>query len=70
MLKSKATLNGSEIPCPVTYVVLAEDLVLPVASQRRMAGRIPNAELLELESCHQVSLDKPRELADILLSYA
>ena len=70
VLKSGTTLNGSEIPCPVTYVVLTRDRVMPAATQRRMAGRIPNVDLVELESCHQVTLDKPRELADLLLSYS
>lgn len=55
---------------PVSYVVLTDDRVLPPALQRTMGLRIPNVEFLDLDSCHQAPLYKPRELADILLSFA
>ncbi len=55
---------------PVSYVVLADDRILPPALQRTMGLRIPNVEFLELDSCHQAQLYKPRELADILLGFA
>lgn len=69
VLKSK-TEELAEIASPVTYVVLTEDRILPVPTQRRMAARIPNAEVIELRSCHQVCLYQPKELADMLLGYA
>jgi pimeloyl-ACP methyl ester carboxylesterase len=70
VLKSRVSLDGLDIPCPVSYVLLTEDRILPAEIQRHMAERIPNVELIELESCHEVSLYRPRELADILLSFA
>jgi pimeloyl-ACP methyl ester carboxylesterase len=70
VLKSPFPRDGSEPPCPVTYVALTQDRILPPEIQRRMAEPIPNAELIELESCHQVNLHRPRELADILLRFA
>lgn len=70
VLKSRVSRDGLEVPCPVSYVVLTEDRILPPEIQRRMAGRIPNVEVVELESCHEVGLHRPRELADILLSLA
>ncbi len=60
----------SEISCPVTYVVLTGSRVVSPASQRRIAGRIPNAEVLEMPACHQVTHHRPRELADLLMTYA
>jgi pimeloyl-ACP methyl ester carboxylesterase len=69
VLKTKTQALG-ELTIPITYAVLTEDRVLPVETQRRMAARIPGAEVIELESCHQVSLCQPRELAEILLGFA
>jgi pimeloyl-ACP methyl ester carboxylesterase len=62
-------LELPEITSPITYAVLTRDRVLPVATQRRMAAGLPNAEVIELESCHQVSLYQPRELAEVLRGY-
>ena len=70
VLSSKVSLGSLEVPYPVSYVVLSEDKLLPPDVQRQMAARIPNAEVLELESCHQAMLYKPRELADMLLGLA
>lgn len=69
VLKSKTQELG-ELTSPITYAVLNEDRVLPVETQRRMAARIPYAEVIELESCHQVSLCQPKELSEILLGFA
>jgi len=69
-LTARVSVPGLKAPCPVTYVVLTQDRVLPPHIQRCMAGRIPDAEVLPLDSCHQVTLAKPRELADLLLRYA
>ena len=70
VLSSKLSLGSLEIPCPVSYVVLTDDRLLPADVQRQMAARIANVEIVELESCHQAMLSKPRELADMLLDYA
>ena len=70
VLKAKVSLVEFKIPCPVSYVELTQDRVLPPSIQQRMARRIPNVEVIPLESCHQAALAKPRELADILLRYA
>lgn len=70
VLTTRVSTSGSKTPWPVTYVVLTQDRVLPPQIQHRMAGRIPGVEVLQLDSCHQVTLAKPRELADLLLRYA
>jgi pimeloyl-ACP methyl ester carboxylesterase len=70
VLTARLSLDDSPLPCPVTYVVLTEDRILPTEAQERMAQRIANAELVSMDSCHQVMLHKPKELADILLGYA
>lgn len=63
-------LGAIKPPCPVTYVVLTGDAAVPPLLQRKMAQRIPGAEILELDSCHEPMLHRPRELAQLLLRYA
>ena len=69
-LTDKVSLEEGEPPCPITYVVLTQDRLLPTEAQERMAQRIPGVDVVPVDSCHQVMLYKPRELADILLNYA
>jgi len=69
-LKTKVQMEELETPSPVTYVVLTQDKILPPPIQRRMAERIPDVELVELEACHQAPLYRAREMADLLLGYA
>ena len=70
VLTARLSLDDGPPPCPVTYVVLTQDKMLPQETQERMAQRIAGAELISVDSCHQVMLYKPKELADILLKYA
>ena len=69
-LKTRVQQEDLESPSPVTYVVLTQDRILPPPIQRRMAERIPDVELVELEACHQAPLYRAREMADLLLSYS
>ena len=68
MLTEPPTLNLESIPCPVTYVVLTEDRLISSSRQQAMASRIPGAEVVQLDSGHQVTVQKPRELAETLLA--
>ena len=70
VLTSRISLEDGPPPCPVTYVVLNQNKLLPAESQKRMASRIPDAEVVSLDSCHEAMLYKPQELAEILLKYA
>ena len=70
VLNARVSLDDGPPPCPVTYVVLTQDKLLPPDVQERMAQRIPGTEVVSVDSCHQVMLDKPKDLADILLKYA
>ena len=70
VLKSRVLLDEPQPPCPVTYVMLTRDKLLSPEAQQRMAQRFPEVEVVTLDSCHQVMLSKPRELADILLRYS
>ena len=61
-----------EIPsltCPVSYVVLSRSRVVPPVNQRRMADRLVPSDVLEMDTCHQVVHHRPRELADLLMSF-
>ena len=70
VLTSRISLDDGPPPCPVTYVVLTQDKLLPAKSQEKMANRIPDVEVVSLDSCHEAMLYKPKELADILIKYA
>ena len=70
VLTSRLPLDDGPPPCPVTYVVLSRDKLVPPAAQERVARRIPDAEIVSMDSCHQVTLCQPKGLADILLGYA
>ncbi len=70
VLKTRLPLGTDPLPCPVTYVLLTGDRVLPPELQKRMAQRVPGAEIVLVDSCHQVMLYRPKELADVLLRYA
>ena len=70
VLKTKVPLEDSALPCPVTYVELTRDRLLPPNAQQRMAQRLPGVEIVTLDSCHQVMLQNPKEMADMLLTFA
>ena len=70
VLKTRLSLDEPQPSCPVTYVVLTQDRILPAEVQQRMAQRFTGIDVVELDSCHQVMLSKPKELANILLGYA
>ena len=55
---------------PITYVILAADRLLPPRVQRSMQATIPGVASVEVASCHQVMLQRPKELSDILLQCA
>ena len=70
VLKSRLPIDDFALPCPVTCIVLTQDkLILPEA-QRRIAERFEGAETVEIDSCHQVMAQRPKELAEVLLRYA
>ena len=70
VLKSRLPMEDLALPCPVTYIVLTEDKLIPPDSQRRISQRFEGVETVEIESCHQVMAQRPKELAEILLGYA
>jgi pimeloyl-ACP methyl ester carboxylesterase len=70
VLKTRIPLEEWSLPCPVTYVVLTQDRIMPPELQERMAIRVPGVEIASLVSCHQVMLYRPKELADLLLRYS
>ena len=70
VLTARLSLDDGPPPCPVTYVVLTKNKLVPPDSQERMAQRIPGVDLVQVDSCHQVTLSRPKQLAEILLAYA
>jgi len=70
VLKSRVSLGENGLPSPLTYVVLAQDKMITPEAQRQTAERFGSEETIEIEACHQVMLEKPEELAEVLLRYA
>ena len=70
VLKSRLPMENSELPCPVTYIVLTQDKIISPDAQSRIAERFEGVETVEIESCHQVMAQHPQELAEVLLRYA
>ena len=71
MFKAKFHLGALPTNCPITYVPLWRDRLLPPALQGRMASRYPGVDVTrELDSSHEVLIERPRQVAEILLSYA
>ena len=70
VMKSRLPMETSELPCPVTYIMLTQDKMFPPDAQARVAARFEGAETVEIESCHQVMAQHPQELAEVLLRYA
>lgn len=68
MLTQPVALNPDTLPCPVTYIVLKDDRLITPSQQRAMAARIPNATVIELDAAHQATVQKPKELAELLLA--
>lgn len=64
-----STSSFASADCPITYAVLWRDRLIPPESQRHMAERLPDTSIVEFNSCHQVTIERPREVADLLLQY-
>ena len=70
MLRTRVHLDKINRTCPITYVPLGRDRLVPLALQRRMAGRLGDVEVADtVDSCHQVMIEHPRLVADLLLQY-
>lgn len=68
MLTEPVTPVLDSLSCPVTYVVLTDDRLISASRQQAMAARIPGATVVQLDSGHQVTVQRPRELAETLLA--
>ena len=70
LFQARVYLDDVMGTCPVTYVPLWRDKLLPSQLQRRMAKRLGGVEMAgELDSCHEVMIEHPKQVADILLRY-
>ncbi len=70
LLRSPVSLGNTTGLCPITYVVLWRDRLLSPELQRTMAERLGKVEVVELNSCHQVTTERPKEVAELLLKYS
>ncbi len=60
----------TDLPAPLTCIVLTEDRLVSPTAQRRTARRLNSEELLEIDACHMAAWQKPEAVADALLRYA
>ena len=71
LLNTKVDLGKSVGDLQVTYVPLWRDRLLPLDKQRWMADRLRGVEIVEeLDSCHEVMIERPDRAAEILARYA
>ncbi len=68
LMKTQVDLQFSDLPCPVSYVILDQDRLLTPTLQVAMARLIPNVDIQHLDACHQASLQAPQETGELLLS--
>ena len=69
LLNSSPALED-EVPAPVSSLVLTQDKVVSVQAQRRTAERLNSDDVFEIDACHMGVWQRPREVADALLTYA
>ena len=71
LLKSGLSSEAfSDLPAPLTCIVLTEDKLVTPSAQRRTAERLNSEETLEIDACHMAAWQKPEALANALLRYA
>ncbi len=71
LLRTRIYLNDVARNFPVTYVPLWRDRLVPPSVQRRMAEKLNGTEVAkELDSCHEVMIEAPRDVAEVLLKYS
>jgi pimeloyl-ACP methyl ester carboxylesterase len=68
LMKTEVDLPLSDLPCPVSYVVLDRDRMLSPSIQIAMARLVPNVDIQHLDSCHQAPLHIPSETGELLLA--
>ena len=62
--------RAASITVPTLVVRGTRSPVLAAEAAERLVAAIPGARLLELEAGHNVALDRPRELAEAVVSFA
>ena len=65
-LASRLTIPQSIAAEGLTYVVLERDQLLPPSLQREQARFLGAREVTSLDACHQVMLQRPAEVADVI----
>jgi len=68
LMKTEVDLPLSDLPCPVSYVVLDRNRLLSPSLQVAMARLVPNVDIQHLDSCHQAPLHIPSETGELLLA--
>jgi len=65
-----ACADLAQIKAPTLVITGADDPLIPAENSRRIAGRIPGAQLVLLpEASHFFWVEKPRETADALIRF-
>ncbi len=71
LLKSRLSPEASsDLPAPLTCIVLTEDRLVSPETQRRTAERLNSEETLEIDACHLAAWQKPEAVAEALLRHA
>ena len=70
ILKTSFAFDEDHFTFPVTYIVLNEDKIFSSSEQIKMAGRIPDVDLVDLKGCHQSIIHQADTGALALAKYA
>ena len=71
MLSARQQLGDLNFNFPISYVPLWRDRLVPSPLQQRMAQKLPRVEIeRELDACHEVILERPEQVAEVLLKHA
>ena len=70
VFRTRVYLSDLSGVCPVTYVPLRRDRLIPSEHQSRMAAALDSVEIIDgLDSCHEVMIERPGKVAEILRRY-
>ena len=70
ILKTSFAFDEDHFTFPVTYIVLNEDNIFSSSEQIKMAGRIPDVDLVALKGCHQSIIHQAATVAQAMATYA
>ena len=70
LLLDRITWPAERVTAPATYILTTQDRVIRPKDQQRMAGNVPNAQIVRFRMGHARPVVEPDQLVSLLLEYA